>query len=536
VAQYYDAHPTLAPILDRLGLFSVFGAPWFAAIYLLLFLSLAGCVLPRTVRLAGSARQQPPRAPRNLARLPMAARYQTALAPDDALAGAAALLRGQRFRLRTGDGWVSAEKGYLREVGNLIFHLALLALLASVGLGGIFGYKANRLLISGQTFANTVTDLDQFRPGRLVTPGDLQPFTMSMTSFQARYVASGPQRGQPITYAASVRYSPQPGAPDRRYLLRVNSPLKVDGVRVFLIGHGYAPVFKVTDGTGQVVFDQPVPFIPVEQSGLTSEGVIKVPDAEPDQLGFAGVFLPTAVDTDGQLGSGFPAALLPRVSLVSYAGNLGLDSGPDQSVYQLDTAHLKTLPVAPRPLAPGDSITLPGHRGTLTFTGYRQWISLAITYDPGQVPALLSAILAIAGLLLSFAVRRRRVFVRVAPRPGGSAVTVGGLARSDAAGGFETEFVELAGALRRAQDGHGQESAGAVPGPSGDAVLRNDRLVLDDTELDAAAQAADDADAAGRADKAGDSDPADPVPAAAASPDTESAQDHGPRHVPSAGE
>ena len=265
----------------------------------------------------------------------MAARYQTAMSPDDALASAAALLKGQRFRLRTGDGWVSAEKGYLREVGNLIFHLALLALLASVGLGGIFGYKANRLLISGQTFANTVTDLDQFRPGRLVTPGDLQPFTMSMTSFQARYVTSGPQRGQPITYAASVRYSAQPGAPARSYLLRVNSPLKVDGVRVFLIGHGYAPVFKVTDGTGHVVFDQPVPFIPVEQNGLTSEGVVKVPDAEPDQLGFAGVFLPTAVDAGGQLASGFPAPLLPRVSLVSYAGNLGLDSGPDQSVYEL---------------------------------------------------------------------------------------------------------------------------------------------------------------------------------------------------------
>src|SRR5207248_9710059 len=97
-----EAHPTLAPVLDRLGLFGVFGAPWFAAIYLLLFLSLAGCVLPRTVRLAGSARQQPPRAPRNLARLPMAARYQTALAPGDALAGATALLKGQRFRLRTG--------------------------------------------------------------------------------------------------------------------------------------------------------------------------------------------------------------------------------------------------------------------------------------------------------------------------------------------------------------------------------------------------------------------------------------------------
>jgi cytochrome c biogenesis protein len=382
---------------------------------------------------------------------------------------------------------------------------------------------------------------------------------MSMTSFQARYVTSGPQRGQPITYAASVRYSAQPGAPARSYLLRVNSPLKVDGVRVFLIGHGYAPVFKVTDGTGHVVFNQPVPFIPVEQNGLTSVGVVKVPDAEPDQLGFAGVFLPTAVDAGGQLASGFPAPLLPRVSLVSYAGNLGLDSGPDQSVYELSTAHLKALPVAPRPLAPGDSITLPGHRGTLTFTGYRQWISLAITYDPGQVPALLSAILAIAGLLLSFAVRRRRVFVRAAPVldgsvpgspvpggpvpggpvpggpvPGGTVVTVGGLARSDAAGGFETEFAELAGELRRAQDGRAPAAAG--PGPADDAVLRNGTLVLDDTELDAAAQAADDAADPGPAGGSGGSDPADPGPGAAASPDTESAEVHGPRHVPSAGE
>jgi cytochrome c biogenesis protein len=290
-----------------------------------------------------------------------------------------------------------------------------------------------------------------------------------------------------------------------------------------------------------------VPFIPVEQNGLTSVGVVKVPDAEPDQLGFAGVFLPTAVDAGGQLASGFPAPLLPRVSLVSYAGNLGLDSGPDQSVYELNTAHLKALPVAPRPLAPGDSITLPGHRGTLTFTGYRQWISLAITYDPGQVPALLSAILAIAGLLLSFAVRRRRVFVRAAPVldgsvpggpvpggpvpggpvPGSTVVTVGGLARSDAAGGFETEFAELAGELRRAQDG--QAPADAVPDPPDDAVLRNDTLVLDDTELDAAAQAADDGDGDG-------ADAANPGPGAAASPDTESAEGHRPRHVPSAGE
>jgi hypothetical protein len=104
VQQYYAAHPSLAPLLARLSLFNVFASPWFAAVYLLLFASLAGCVIPRTFRLAGSARQPPPQAPANLSRLPLTARYETTLAPDEALAAAAAVLSAKRFRLRTGDG------------------------------------------------------------------------------------------------------------------------------------------------------------------------------------------------------------------------------------------------------------------------------------------------------------------------------------------------------------------------------------------------------------------------------------------------
>ena len=282
----------------------------------------------------------------------------------------------------------------------------------------MFGYKANRLLVVGDSFANTATDLDAFHPGRAVSAADLQPFTITLDKFEASYVTSGALRGQPSQFDALIRYSPQPGAPMRGYRLRVNHPLAVDGVRVFLIGHGYAPVFRVTDGTGRVVFDGPVPFIAVEQAGLTSEGVIKVPDAHPQQLGFAGVFLPTAVDVGGKLGSAFPAPLNPAVSLVSYAGNLGMNSGPPQSVYQLDTTGLHQLPISPRPLAPGQSMKLPDGDGTLTFTGYRQWISLAITYDPGTLPALIAALTALAGLLLSFFVRRRRMFVRAAAVPG----------------------------------------------------------------------------------------------------------------------
>jgi len=449
VSQYYQSHPALAPILNRFSLFNVFAAPWFAAIYLLLFASLAGCVLPRTVRLIGSARQQPPRAPTNLARLPASASYRTAVAPGQALQQSKTLLSARRFRISEGDGWVSAEKGYLREVGNLLFHIALLALLFSVALGGIYGYKANRLLIVGQGFANTPTALDVFRPGRLVGPGNLAPFAISLHGFTAKYVSSGPELDQPLSYDARLTYSDQPGAPVRHYQLRVNHPLVVDGVSVYLIGHGYAPIFKVTDGTGTVRWNGPVPFVPVEQATLTSEGVVKVPDAKPGQLGFAGVFLPSAIDAGGRLASAYPAALNPRVSLVGFTGNLGMNSGQAQSVYQLDTTGLRQLPMQPRPLAAGQSLKLPDGLGTVTYLGYQQWVSLAITYDPGQLPALISGIAALAGLILSFLIRRRRVFVRAtAAADGSTEVWLGGLARSDAAGGFEAEFGELSELLR----------------------------------------------------------------------------------------
>jgi cytochrome c biogenesis protein len=468
VQQYYTSHPTLAPLLNHLGLFNVFAAPWFAAIYLLLFASLVGCVVPRTFRLAGSARTLPPRAPRHLSRLPRSAEYPTALTPAQAADVAAAFLAGHGFRLRrpAGDGeyWVSAEKGYLREAGNLLFHLALLGVLVSVALGGLFGYKADRLLVQGTTFADTQTALDEWYPGHFVTAADLGPFTITLNQFNASYITSGEQRGQPTSFDAQLSYSARPGGPVRSYDLQVNRPLSVDGAKVYLIGHGYAPIFKVTDARGQVVYDQATPFISGTSGNFLSQGVVKVPGAQPEQLGFTGVFVPTAVEVGGVLESVFPAADNPVVSLIAYAGNLGENNGVPQSVYQMNTAGMHQLTSAPQVLVPGQSLKLPDGQGTITFTGYVPWVSLAITHDPGQLPALICGIAALGGLLLSFMVRRRRVFVRA--RAAGSAedvhstVQIGGLARTDASGGFEAEFASLAAELRSA---HEQAAANRQP-------------------------------------------------------------------------
>jgi cytochrome c biogenesis protein len=208
-------------------------------------------------------------------------------------------------------------------------------------------------------------------------------------------------------------------------------------------------VFKVTDSRGRVVYDQATPFIPASTATFLSDGVVKAPNAAPVQLGFMGVFVPTAVAPHGTLQSAFPAAENPAVSLIGYTGNLGLNSGQPQSVYQMDTTAMTKVAGSPKLMFPGQTWKLPGGQGSITFTGYKQWVSFSMNYDPGQIPALVCGILALLGLLLSFLVRRRRMFVRAgaAPSGTGSVITVGGLTRTDASGGFADEFADLAAEL-----------------------------------------------------------------------------------------
>jgi cytochrome c biogenesis protein len=212
----------------------------------------------------------------------------------------------------------------------------------------------------------------------------------------------------------------------------------------------------VTGANGKVAYQEATPFIPANTGTYLSDGVVKASDAS---LGFMGVFVPTAISVGGTLESIFPAADNQAVSLIGYSGNLGMNSGLSQSVYQLDTTGMTKISGSPHLLQPGQTWQLPGGKGSITFVGVKQWVSLAITYDPGQMPALVCGILALAGLLLSFFVRRRRVFVRAVPKESGtgSVVTVGGLTRSDASGGFEEEFAELAAEIAAAESGKDPE-------------------------------------------------------------------------------
>jgi len=153
VAQFFDNNPELAPVLDFFQLFDVYGSIWFSAIYILLFTSLVGCVLPRTKVHYDALRQEPVKTPTTLSRMPA---YQKSITPKgvDPVQVGIKMLKDRGYRVIKRGNSISAEKGYMRETGNLVFHLSLVGVLIAVGVGGGYSFSGQRVLAEGDTFVN----------------------------------------------------------------------------------------------------------------------------------------------------------------------------------------------------------------------------------------------------------------------------------------------------------------------------------------------------------------------------------------------
>ncbi len=447
VTQYLADHPASGPILDWFKLFDVYSSPWFAAIYLLLFTSLVGCVLPRAKIHWKAMRSAPPRTPQRLSRL---AEYGTVEIPagsgidaQQAIKDAAAVLKSRRYRvdvrdLGTGRPSVGAEIGFLKEVGNLVFHVSVLGVLAAVAYSGLAGYSGQRVVVEGETFVNTLVGYDTFTPGAYFNSDRLSPYSVQLDKLAVKYDRESPGHyGQPIDFTASLTTKDGPDAAAKQQILKVNDPVALGGTNIYLVGNGYAPVVTVKDGKGKVAFQGPVVTIPTD-GAYTSLMVIKVPDAKPNQLGFVGFFLPTAlVDDKGVAFGSDPDPFNPQLNLNAYTGDLGLDNGIPRNVYTLDTSKLKQingreLKAGGIVLAPGQTYKLPASNGTISFDGIKRFAALDIRHDPGQVYVLVFAVLALAGLMASLFLNRRRVWIRTGNHPDGrTMVEFGLLARGE---------------------------------------------------------------------------------------------------------
>ncbi len=435
VTAIFTDSPTKALWYQRFSLFDVYASPWFSAIYILLFISLIGCVLPRAFEHYKAARALPPVTPKNLSRMEFHSEWKGG---GDELEIARQWFKKNRFRLRELDGSLSAEKGFTRETGNLFFHLALVLILIGVSFGSLFGMRGDAIVNVGERFINTPTTYDSLSFGKLFNEKSLPPFSIEIDKFVGKY---DPVTNAPQDYTLSVIVKSNPESTPVKKIVKVNSPLTFGSTRVYLQANGYSPIVTVRDSLGNVGYQGPVPFLP-QDANLSSTGAIKVPDTNP-QLGFVGSFFPTiGRATEGGGISVFPEALDPRLFLAAWTGDLGLDNGRPQSIYRINTDVMKKIGL--KSLAPGETFTFA--EGSITFETYVPWVNLQVVRDPGKSYALLGGIVAILGLLASLFTRRRRIWVSVINKK----VEIAGLAKN-AAPGLELEITQLAKALGRAE-------------------------------------------------------------------------------------
>ncbi|MBT1035588.1 cytochrome c biogenesis protein ResB [Canibacter sp. lx-45] len=478
VAQFRSDHPELFKVLDAFPIqaFDVYASVWFSAIYLLLFISLIACITPRTLHHLRALRADPPLTPSRLNRMVGFTELRLSNSAASAavvqqkareiIAHAKSLLKKQGYRVvvrergrgvrcagelsdaaeqSLGELSVAAERGYLRETGNLLFHAGLVGVLVFVAVGSGVKFNGQKALHEGETMVNALIDYDSANSGRYFDPQTLDPFRVRLDKFEVDYVR--PDEGDRSSigfakdYRAKVTVVDRDGS-SRQETIRVNHPLRVNNTHLYLTANGYAPRIVVRDAEGKIVFAENVLFIPQDQN-LTSLGVVKVPhglsyDGSATQLGLRGFFYPTKVDTSlGAFTSAYPDLENPLLTLDVFVGDLGINEGIPKSVYALDVAKMQQLAGrgVDQPalqLKIGQTAQLPQQMGTVTLEAAPRYAAFEIMRDPTAVGVLGSSVIAIGGLVVSLFVPRRRMWVKTVVCDDGTlAVQYAGLARGD---------------------------------------------------------------------------------------------------------
>ncbi|GAB3944738.1 cytochrome c biogenesis protein ResB [Corynebacterium tapiri] len=476
VDDYIAANGKLAEIYDKLQLFDVFESVWFSAIFLLLMASLIGCIIPRSLDHWRAYKTPPTRAPRYLHKLPLHAEGSVDKPLEQVEREVTDKLKGWRVQRytpeqdRAGAVSLSAERGYTRELANLIFHMGIVALLLAVAAGRMVYYEGQAVVVTeseaptavpverSSELCNTSTaNYDSFRAGPLFDGTGLHPFCLQVHNFHADYLPNGQAEmfTSDVSYATGQDIFSDPST-WKDYTLRVNHPLRLAGDRVYLQGHGYAPQFTIEWPNGEKR-TQMMQWAPTDPTFFLSSGVFRFdppagmyPDLyerRQNQIAIQGLFAPTAQwsgETGQLLTSAYPEMRDPAVAIDIYRGDAGLDTGRGQSIYQLDSSllHSGALQRMERVnLQQGESVTLDDGT-TVTFDGAAEFGNYQVSHDPFQKWVLVASLVMLVALVGSLTIRRRRVWVRLRPADDGTHVEFGGLARTDRAG-WGPEFDEL---------------------------------------------------------------------------------------------
>ena len=399
-------------ILDTLGLFSVFSTIWFKGILVLLSASLISCTVRNVPRLWRRATR--PRMVMTEAffdRAPLRTAIAAPADPDATLAAVRATFRSHHFRTATeshgNDVHVCADRFRWGPFGRIVAHLSFVVILLGATLTATGGFR-------NEGFAVPV--------GEKVSVGNGTDLTVEAKSFSDSYYTSG----EPSDYASRlVLY--EDGTPVKSQEVRVNHPMRYDGISFYQSFFGPAIVMQAKTEDGRVLFDRGVPLLYGSKDKTHVIGRFSLPEK--------GLTVFAVAPQSGKVD--------PRIG----AGQTQLE------VYRSAT----DTPVGLRVLSQGKPTRIGGV--DFTFVRERQFAGLTVARDPGSTFIWIGSTLLVLGMCMTFFFPHRRVRAVVRrSRAAGSEVGVAAIRRRDEA--FAAQFEHLVEDIRRALAGRPQPQGG----------------------------------------------------------------------------
>ncbi len=435
----------VARVFDALSLFDVFGSWWFAALTILLFVSLTGCLVPRWRVFARNVRKPAARGT-NLTRLG----HHVDLPRPDGVPSDVLLARVQRvfrtYRTRQttspgGHPQLAIERGHWREAGSLIFHTSFYLLLIGVTLGAAFSFTGQIDIVEGGSFADTPLGYQSQTVGSLWSTDNHEGHLTSIDDFDVTYL-DGDNSFVPDEFVSTVTFTPRDGSEPVVEQIRVNHPVHFGGMTYYQRAFGFAPRIVLRSGLdgGELYANNLV--MRADSSGLwTARDKISLGSDDPDrplpQIAIEAYFLPDAeFDPDGGVVFNSPEANDPRLLVTIYsAEDLGLDRAVPTS--QLDFPQSAVVDQAM--ITPGQTVPFASGLFEVEFgRDISMWTGLQVSHQPYRWLLLTAASLTLTGLIPSLYAYRRRMWVEVHE----DRVVLAGVAQHRKSQ-FEEEFARL---------------------------------------------------------------------------------------------
>ncbi|HEX2756053.1 MAG TPA: cytochrome c biogenesis protein ResB [Candidatus Limnocylindrales bacterium] len=400
IAQVRPKYGAFTDVFDALQVFNIFNSLWFRLVGGLLVASITACTAHRTPAVWRTATK--PTVDVGEAFFEHAPQHEAMVvhrSADEALAAVRTVLGKRRFRtLVHNDGTMHlyADRNRWGPFGSLVGHLAFVVILAGAMIGGALGFQNPDFTIA---------------EGSTLTVPSATGLSIRLDAFRDSY---DPATGMPLDYASQVVLF-EDGTEVARHTIRVNDPLRYDGISFFQSFFGPAVILSATADGGSPLFSGGVPLAWSADDSDRAIGTLDLPGT--------GKVAWVAGTSGGNDTVVRPGQLLVEIYQADGAGTLVERKTIDQGV----------------------ATTVGGV--TFTFQREEKFTGLAISRDPGAPLIWLGSLLLFGGFVLVLMFPHRRLWGRIAPRPdGGATLLVGSIGRKDTTAGIE--FTELVNDLR----------------------------------------------------------------------------------------